>query len=334
MVTQQLPYANSHLFTELNACSKVFTCRQIDLAQSTGFRAFSTPIHEIQFDRQFTTWLITKVDTINRSVLVSAGKRLSVFQEDAAMVLGIPSAGKEVWDASLDKSVSMRQKIEGLIGIDEKTTSPRQAAMKMLRTLAGKDLSSAEEEVFKVSFSVFVVSMLCDSTNPGDVESVNFWPALSDPGGIHQFNWASYIVDSVFSACVCARKATRTNTPYNPPSGTALFLQVRIISPINIFDTTLDDFLTLLTNRNTFCRFFTSTTWTMDHCHWIKINCLVWMLSHQKSCPNRFWLRQLAYEARRHAECSAPARQDSPATIFFIFIGRRTNYRVCKNYFF
>ncbi|KAM0857340.1 hypothetical protein ACQ4PT_048530 [Festuca glaucescens] len=70
MVTQQLPYGNSHLFSELNICSKVFTCRQIELAHTTGFRAFSKPLHEIQFDRQFTTWLITKVDTINSERLL------------------------------------------------------------------------------------------------------------------------------------------------------------------------------------------------------------------------------------------------------------------------
>jgi hypothetical protein len=103
---------------------------------------------------------------------------------------------------------------------------PSDAAFKTLSELAGRELDDEEEAKFKVSFAVFVVWMLCDGRNPGEKESVNFWPALKCPAQIHTFNWASYILDSVISACVNARMATRSNTCYSPPAGTVLFLQV------------------------------------------------------------------------------------------------------------
>jgi hypothetical protein len=172
-----------------------------------------------------------------------------LFQEDAAMVCGIPFMGKEVWDASLDKSDSMRKKIEDIIGMGSESRTPRQASIKTLKSLAGREISVSEEEVFKVAFSVYIVSMLCDSNNPGDVDSVNFWPAISVASDIHKFNWASYVLDSVFSACVCARKATRTNTHYSPPAGTAIFLQVW---QINISPTMcIMHLLTYLKNKST-----------------------------------------------------------------------------------
>jgi hypothetical protein len=198
MVSKHPPYASSHLLSELNSCVRSFTDRQRDLAESTGFRAFSSPIHELKFDRQFTTWLMSKVDTMSRSIGVSVGSRLMLFQEDAAMVFGIPFMGKEVWDASLDKSDSMRKKIEDIIGMGSESRTPRQASIKTLKSLAGREISVSEEEVFKVAFSVYIVSMLCDSNNPGDVDSVNFWPAISVASDIHKFNWASYVLDSVF----------------------------------------------------------------------------------------------------------------------------------------
>ena len=130
MVTKHKPYASSHMFAEFNRIVELFTERQKELVEETGFKAFSRPIHEFQFDRQFTTWLMPKVDTINRSISVCVGKRLMMFQEDAAMVFGIPFSGKEVWDAGLDKSGSMRKKIENIIRMDGKNLAPSTAAFK------------------------------------------------------------------------------------------------------------------------------------------------------------------------------------------------------------
>ena len=151
-------------------------------------QSFSEPEHPIKFDRQFTVWLLPKVDTMNRSIGVGVGKRFMTFQEDAAKVFGLPCTGAEVWDAALDKSESMRQRIRKLIGVDEACTSNMAAAANTLRSMAGRELSTEEEGVFKVSFVVFVVGLICDSKNPGDRESMNFWPALAQPEKIHMFN--------------------------------------------------------------------------------------------------------------------------------------------------
>jgi hypothetical protein len=223
---KQASYANSKLLCDLNNIASLFTEEQCEIASSTGFRSFAKPFHTVQFDRQFTVWLLSKVDTMSRSIGVCIGKRLMMFQEHAAQIFGIPSSGKEVWDSTLDKSQEMRNNIEDIIGMGQQMTSPNEAARKTLRSLAGRTLSSVEKIKFKVSFTVTAVSLLCDSTNPGDKDSVNYWPALKDHCNIHNFNWASYVLDAVFSACASARMATRTNRCYSPPAGTALFLQV------------------------------------------------------------------------------------------------------------
>lgn len=226
MESKVASYASSHLICELNSIVNLFTAKQKHLAESTGFKSFANQLHPIQFDRQFTAWLMPKVDTMNRSIGTTPGKRIMIFQEDVAKVFGIPSSGKEVWDASLDKSQEMRMKIQGLIGMDEQFKSPSTAALKTLRALAGLELEDDQESVFKISFLVFVVSMICDSHNPGDVDSVNYWPALSNPDAVHMFNWASYVLESVFSACAAAKMATRRNIAFMPPAGSALFLHV------------------------------------------------------------------------------------------------------------
>jgi hypothetical protein len=222
------PYAYSDMITEINSITSLFTKKQKLMAESTGFKLFAKPLHPLVFDKQFQVWLMPKVDTMGRTIAANGGRRLMIFQEDVSAVFGTPSSGKEVYDASLDKSQAMRTRIEEILGMEDENSSPTLAARKTLRALAGKEITAADEKTFKTSFVVAVIGFLCDSKNPGDRESVNFWPALSEPDIIHQFNWSSYVLDSVFSACASARMATRTNTPYSPPTGTAMFLQVLV----------------------------------------------------------------------------------------------------------
>jgi hypothetical protein len=227
---KQVEFGNSNLICELNSIVGSFTAKQRKIAESTGFGVFAKPIHAVQFDRQFNTWLMSKVDTMSRSIGPNAGRKLMIFQEDAAKVFGIPCTGKEVWDVSLDKSQALRNKVEEIIGMDYQTTLPSIAAEKTLRSLAGRELSSEEAAQFKVSFVVYVVSMLVDSKTPDEQESQNFWPAFTSIENIHSLNWASYILDSVISACCSAKMATRENITPTPPAGTTLFLQVQIFS--------------------------------------------------------------------------------------------------------
>jgi hypothetical protein len=161
-----------------------------------------------------------------RSIGANPGRRLTIFQEDAGKVFGVPSTGKEVFDASLDKLQGMRARVEILLGMDDKVTSPSVATERTLRELAGRDLSAQEVAQFKVSFVVYVVSILVDSKTQDSDESVNFWPAFTSIENIHNLNWASYILESVISACCSAKMATRKKIPPAPPAGTALFLEV------------------------------------------------------------------------------------------------------------
>jgi hypothetical protein len=98
------PYGNIELLVEHNSIVGRFTSEQCRIAESTGFAAFAKPVHALLFDRQFTIWLLTKVDTLTKLIGTNCGKRLIVFQEDVAKNFDIPFAGKDVWDASLDKS--------------------------------------------------------------------------------------------------------------------------------------------------------------------------------------------------------------------------------------
>jgi hypothetical protein len=121
-------YARSDLLVRLNKIISLFTERQIALAGSTGFGAFAKSVHAVQFDKQFTMWLMPRVDTMNRTIGPVDGKRIMIFQEDAGSVFGVPFLGKEVYDSSLDKSEEMRQEVMELIGMQSPEAVPSEAA--------------------------------------------------------------------------------------------------------------------------------------------------------------------------------------------------------------
>ena len=225
--SSQLKFGNSNILSELNSIVAMFTPVQVKLAEATGFGAFSKKIHEIQFDRQFAIWLLPKVDSMSRSVGANPGKRLMIFQEDVAKVFGTPCGGKAVWDVSLDKSQAMRKKVEEMIGIDENNAAPSEAAKNTLLSMGGRELSPWEEEKFKASFVVYVVSLLVDSKLPCETESTNYWPAFTNTADIHKLNWSGYVLEEIFSSCSAARACIRKNTTPTPSAGTVLFLQVR-----------------------------------------------------------------------------------------------------------
>jgi hypothetical protein len=99
------------MIPELNSITSLFTEKQKHIAESTGFKLFAKPLHPLLFDKQFQVWLMPKVDTMARTIAANGGRRLMIFHEDVSAVFGTPSSEKEVWDASLDKSQAMRERI-------------------------------------------------------------------------------------------------------------------------------------------------------------------------------------------------------------------------------
>jgi hypothetical protein len=69
--------------------------------------------------------------------------------------------------------------MQTLIGMDDTNKSPIKAAEKTLQALRGRELIGDEVNIFKISFVIFVVCTIVDSNNPGEQQSVNFWPALT-----------------------------------------------------------------------------------------------------------------------------------------------------------
>jgi hypothetical protein len=92
----------------------------------------------------------------------------------------------------------------------------------------------------------------------------NFWPALKNVAEIGKFNWAEYVLQEVWLACLDANSASRNKAVPNPPPVCLLFLQVRGVT--YFFHFSFCEFLNKPRNRNDcriLCPYARFTTWTI-----------------------------------------------------------------------
>jgi hypothetical protein len=68
--------AYSDTIIKLNSITSMFIEKQKHIAESTGFKLFAKPLHPLLFDRQFQVWLMPKVDTMGRAMVVNSGRSL------------------------------------------------------------------------------------------------------------------------------------------------------------------------------------------------------------------------------------------------------------------
>lgn len=87
-------------------------------------------------------------------------------------------------------------------------------------------MAISEEDIFKVAFVVFVASNLFSPTAKHDYASIEYWPAIADPGRVHSYDWAEYVVVKLLDAVVKLKQDVSNNIKFSIVSGCSIFLQV------------------------------------------------------------------------------------------------------------
>ena len=212
-----------------NGVASRFTDKHKNLVRSTGFGAFSEGVNFVAPDHPFTIWIMSKVDSMQRSLKISPSNRVHLFSEYVHFIFGLPYTGKEVWDSSLDKSPAAYDLVSGSLAVDGQCLSPSAAALHVLQSMDYRDDSSFDCKRFKIAVVVYLVCLLTDDDTPNTSDSTNFWPALVGSEKISNFNWSSFFLESVISSCVSCRRSVRQKQPVHVPIGVAVFLQVQFL---------------------------------------------------------------------------------------------------------
>jgi hypothetical protein len=168
---------------------------------------------------------------MQRSLKLSKDSRLMLLPEYVHTVFGLPYAGKEVWDSSLDKSPAIYTRVSELLSNLDKSEPPSKSAFRVLEKMVDSTSDSPSDKLpFLLCFIVYLMAVLLESDSPGSDEPTNFWPALLSEHSLSSFNWSSYFMESVISSCAQARRCVKMKQPLYFPPGVELFLQVSMSS--------------------------------------------------------------------------------------------------------
>lgn len=179
-------------------------------------------------------WLLGMVDEVRRAVVLGPNKVFKFNESDVEKVFGIPAAGTDVMDRSLDRSETVFSYLRARLGIQNKETRSLKSIQAILsRDYKGK-MSQSEVDAFKSAYVVFMMTHVFAPTVKNDYFYTDYWPALVDPDSLDKFNWGKYIIEVLCAAAVKMKQDIHRKNTVSNITGCLLFLQVFYLDSIEL----------------------------------------------------------------------------------------------------
>ncbi|CAL5047950.1 unnamed protein product [Urochloa decumbens] len=179
---------------------------------------------------KFSSWLLSKLDTEESSLVISENRRIYVHEKDVGIVFGIPCGDLDI--ASTDITEEQIEHIRGQCCLSG-TRSFRSLEHVLAKHI---DDRSSKHEVhrFKVAFVIFVMGHLLAPSAKHDCGRIDFWGALKDPELIHRFNWCRFVHTLVLESAQRARAEMIAKGRVTSLSGCHLFIQILFLDNIDL----------------------------------------------------------------------------------------------------
>ena len=179
-------------------------------------------------------WLLGVVDEVRQAIVMGPNMVFEFNESDVEKVFGIPAAGTDVMDKTLDRSETVFAYLRARLGIENKEIR----SLKSIQTLLSRDykgkMSQTEVAAFKTAYVVFMMTHVFAPTVKNDYFYTDYWPALVDPDSLDKFSWGRYVVEVLCAAAAKMKQDIRRKTTVSNITGCLLFLQVFYLDSINL----------------------------------------------------------------------------------------------------
>jgi hypothetical protein len=203
-----------------------------ELVKSIGFGGL-LDLHQInKVSRRFTVWLLSRVDTENRTIEVDGEIQVEMVDFDVHRILGIPCGPYKVSPMNPDDARTRKMFMQQLVGASANESNSLLAAGRVVAKDYGGKMDKKQCDNFKVSFVVFVVGYLLAPTTKNNVGNSSFWGALTDPNNISRYNWGEYVLEQLIEAAVKVQADIRNKKKIANITGCSILLQVSYIHHI------------------------------------------------------------------------------------------------------
>ncbi|CAL4943398.1 unnamed protein product [Urochloa decumbens] len=221
----------------VKAVNEVLSCfdsKKRDLVKSIGFEGLLYVPAIKQINRRLSVWLMSRVDVERHEIVVAQDRRIRFYKEDVGMIFGIPCCGKRVNERRLSRKDIRRRIAKVFPSSASRDYRSIKAFRDVLERSYANGMSTEEEEAFKVSFVVFVMSCFLAPGIHHDSASADYWDALAVPSDIQHYDCGLYVIEHLIDAVSklkfeLGRKSKLLNIP-----GCPLFLQVIYLDSLNM----------------------------------------------------------------------------------------------------
>ena len=224
-------YSIRHLYDVITAFDDV----KRTLVEAIGFGGLLEFPAVRQINRQFSVWLMSKVNHSSHEIVLDPDRILRFSKEDVAVVFGIPCTGNKVLEngvPSIETVQFIASEFLGFVARDCRS-------IRMVKEVIVKDyggvMSAREQDAFKAAFVVYVMSTLLAPGAKYDYAAVDYWNAIVDPSKISCYDWGDYVVHRLMDAVVKVKADIRKGIKACNITGCCLFLQVLLYMCLVIF---------------------------------------------------------------------------------------------------
>ncbi|TVU05969.1 hypothetical protein EJB05_49155 [Eragrostis curvula] len=205
-----------------------FDERKRNLVKQIGFGGFLYFPPLKSFDRKFSVWLMTKVEEMAPALVIDDERTLRFSKEDVGKVFGIPSCGRRVVDRRSGRK-------ERKVALDKNFPQRSiKAVQEVVDCDYGPFMTKDQEDTFKVSFVVFVMSCVLVPCVKHDYVTAEYWDALVHPEDIKKFDWAAYVLRRLLDAVFKLKSDLERKIRVINLTGCSLFLQVLYLDSIDL----------------------------------------------------------------------------------------------------
>ncbi|TVU50228.1 hypothetical protein EJB05_01592 [Eragrostis curvula] len=205
-----------------------FDERKRRLVKDIGFGGFLNFPPLKTLDRRFSVWLMSRVDERVPALVIDGERTLTFSKQDLGKVFGIPSSGRRV----VDRRSARKERKEAL----DKNFTARSitAVQEVVDRDYGPLMSKEQEDTFKVSFVVLVMSCVLVPCSKHDYVTAEYWDALVKPDDINKFDWAAYVLQRLIEAVMKLKSDLERKVRVTNLTGCSLFLQVLYLDSVDL----------------------------------------------------------------------------------------------------
>ncbi|KAL6623198.1 hypothetical protein ACP70R_033077 [Stipagrostis hirtigluma subsp. patula] len=206
-------------------CSIVskFDERKRQLVESMGFGGILHLPQINKVSRQFSLWLLTRIDVDKRTLLLTEGVEIDLCAENVQKVFGIPCGSRPVDPMS---PMDHDDFVELCLGAKNGSADGLKEATDIVQQPICEDVRPGDEHTFKSAFIVFIMGHLFAPTAKYNVGQTDFWGATTETGEIEDFNWGDYVVKHVIAAAKKVQAERKNGIPVSTVTGCPLLVQI------------------------------------------------------------------------------------------------------------